>query len=78
MGMLCAPVRDERLAELKEETKVVPLFKGIMDLLEQMKLDMANFTIQQVRPVIVSRVLSTRSSNSESSWTLERERRTVW
>merc|ERR1712117_235845 len=25
-----------------------------MDLLEQMKLDMANFTIQQVRPVIVS------------------------
>merc|ERR1712012_302206 len=38
MGMLCAPVRDERLAELKEE----------------MKLDMANFTIQQVRPVIVS------------------------
>ena len=22
MGMLCAPVRDERLAELKEETKV--------------------------------------------------------
>jgi len=54
MGMLCAPVRDERLAELKEETKVVPLFRGIMDLLEQMKLDMANFTIQQVRPVIVS------------------------
>ena len=48
-GMLCAPVRDERLAELKEETKVVPLFRGIMDLLEQMKLDMANFTIQQVR-----------------------------
>merc|ERR1711981_781723 len=54
MGMLCAPVRDERLAELKQETKVVPLFRGIMDLLEQMKLDMANFTIQQVRPVIVS------------------------
>merc|ERR1719369_2562153 len=54
MGMLCAPVRDERLAELKEMTAVVPLFRGIMDLLEQMKLDMANFTIQQVRPVIVS------------------------
>jgi len=54
MAMLCAPVRDLRLAELKEMTEVVPLFKGIMDLLEQMKLDMANFTIQQVRPVIVS------------------------
>jgi len=54
MGMLCAPVRDDRLAELKEMKEVVPLFRGIMDLLEQMKLDMANFTIQQVRPVIVS------------------------
>lgn len=54
MGMLCAPVRDQRLEELKAMQEVVPLFRGIMDLLEQMKLDMANFTIQQVRPVIVS------------------------
>ena len=30
------------------------MFRGIMDLLEQMKLDMANFTFRQVRPVIVS------------------------
>ena len=49
--MLCAPVRDERLTELKEETNVMPLFRGIMDLLEQMKLDMGNFTIQQVKDV---------------------------
>jgi len=56
MGMLCAPVRDDQLASLKTMGggEVVALFKGIMELLEQMKLDMANFTIQQVRPVIVS------------------------
>jgi len=54
MAMLCAPVRDERLAELREMQEVVAVFRGIMDLLEQMKLDMANFTITQVRPVIVS------------------------
>jgi len=56
MGMLCAPVRDEQLAKLKDMKggDVVGLFRGIMDLLEVMKLDMANFTIQQVRPVIVS------------------------
>jgi hypothetical protein len=56
MGMLCAPVRDETLTELKnkKDGDVVGLFRGIMELLEQMKLDMANFTIQQVRPVIVS------------------------
>ena len=52
MGMLCAPVRDEALAALKVETDVVKLFKGIMETLELMKLDMANFTIQTIRPTI--------------------------
>ena len=52
MGMLCAPVRDEAIAALKTETDVVKLFKGIMDTIELMKLDMANFTIQTIRPTI--------------------------
>lgn len=52
MGMLCAPVRDDALAALKQETDVVKLFRGIMDTLELMKLDMANFTIQTIRPTI--------------------------
>merc|ERR1719225_1290687 len=50
--MLCAPVRDEALAALKTETDVVKLFRGIMETLELMKLDMANFTIQTIRPTI--------------------------
>jgi len=52
MGILCAPVRDEQIASLKEVTEVVPLFRGIMELLEMMKLDMANFTIQTIRGTI--------------------------
>ena len=52
MGMLCAPVRDEQIAALKQETDVVKVFKGIMETLETMKLDMANFTIQTIRPTI--------------------------
>lgn len=52
MGILCAPVRDEQIAALKEMTEVVPLFRGIMETLEIMKLDMANFTIQTVRSTI--------------------------
>jgi len=54
MSKLCAPVRDEEIDELKKMTEVVPLFKGIMETLKAMKLDMANFTIQQVRPLIMS------------------------
>merc|ERR1712045_314532 len=46
MGMLCAPVRDDKIAALKQETDVVKVFRGIMETLEIMKLDMANFTIQ--------------------------------
>merc|ERR1712012_1223933 len=52
MSMLCAPVRDEAIAALKLETDVVKLFRGIMDTIEMMKLDMANFTIQTIRPTI--------------------------
>ncbi|KAI1303004.1 T-complex protein 11-like protein 1 [Halotydeus destructor] len=52
MARLCAPVRDERIRELTQTSEVVPLFRGIMELLEVMKLDMANFTIQQMRPHI--------------------------
>jgi hypothetical protein len=52
MGILCAPVRDDQINALKEMTEVVPLFRGIMETLEMMKLDMANFTIQTVRGTI--------------------------
>jgi hypothetical protein len=54
MSMLCAPVRDDKIAELKTESQVVQIFKGIIETLELMKIDMANFTIQQARPMIVS------------------------
>jgi len=55
MGMLCAPVRDDDIQLLKTQTQVVPIFRGIMETLELMKIDMANFAIQQARPLIVSK-----------------------
>lgn len=54
MVKLCAPVRDDEIAALQTKTEVVPLFKGILSTLEHMRLDMANFTLQQARPFIVS------------------------
>jgi hypothetical protein len=53
MARLCAPVRDEQIRELTQSSEVITLFKGIVELLEIMKLDMANFTISQIRPQIV-------------------------
>ena len=49
MSKLCAPVRDEEISELRRIKDVVPLFQGIMKTMEHMKLDMANFMVQQVQ-----------------------------
>ncbi|WAR09029.1 T11L1-like protein [Mya arenaria] len=52
MAKLCAPARDDRIAKIKEMKNVVPLFKEILEVLDVMKMDLANFTIQQMRPYI--------------------------
>lgn len=52
MGKLCAPVRDEKIAELTQTTNVVDVFKGILETIDLMKIDMANFTISVMRPQI--------------------------
>ncbi|XP_069682529.1 T-complex protein 11-like protein 1 isoform X2 [Periplaneta americana] len=55
MGKLCAPVRDEKIKELTEIQGVVPMFRGILETLDLMKLDMANFTIDYFRPNIIAK-----------------------
>ncbi|GAB6018404.1 hypothetical protein CHUAL_000120 [Chamberlinius hualienensis] len=50
MAKLCAPVRDEKIRELVTCQDVIDTFKGIFETLDLMKLDMANFHIQAIRP----------------------------
>ncbi|XP_070541448.1 T-complex protein 11-like protein 1 [Ptychodera flava] len=52
MAKLCAPARDDEIKKLGEITDVVQLFKEIFRIIDLMKLDMANFTIQSMRPHI--------------------------
>ncbi|KAL3242182.1 hypothetical protein MRX96_047803 [Rhipicephalus microplus] len=54
MARMCAPIRDASIKELLEIKEVVPLFRGIMEQLTLMKMDMANFSIQLARPLIQS------------------------
>lgn len=51
---LCAPIRDELVMELKTTEDTFELFKGIFELVELMKMDMANFTLSQNRQLITS------------------------
>ncbi|KAH8032315.1 hypothetical protein HPB51_024092 [Rhipicephalus microplus] len=54
MARMCAPIRDASIKELLEIKEVVPLFRGIMEQLTLMKMDMANFSIKLARPLIQS------------------------
>ncbi|XP_077258928.1 T-complex protein 11-like protein 1 isoform X1 [Temnothorax americanus] len=54
MGKICAPVRDEKIKELSQQTDIVETFKGVMELLQLMRLDLANFTITMMRPNIIA------------------------
>ncbi|KAG9345686.1 hypothetical protein JZ751_008830 [Albula glossodonta] len=51
MGKLCAPVRDQDVKKLKETSpNIASMFKEIFRVLDLMKMDMVNFTIQSFRP----------------------------
>ncbi|XP_044007347.1 T-complex protein 11-like protein 1 isoform X2 [Aphidius gifuensis] len=54
MAKVCAPVRDDRIHDLTQCTDVVKTFKGIMETIQLMRLDLANFTISMMRPNIVA------------------------
>ncbi|CDQ83783.1 unnamed protein product, partial [Oncorhynchus mykiss] len=51
MGKLCAPVRDDEVKKLRESPdNVASMYKEIFRVLDLMKMDMVNFTIQSLRP----------------------------
>lgn len=52
LSKLCAPVRDDTIKMLKEEADLISLFRGTFELIDAMKIDMANFTLVSMRPVI--------------------------
>ncbi|XP_030070923.1 T-complex protein 11-like protein 2 isoform X2 [Microcaecilia unicolor] len=50
MGKLCAPVRDEDVKKLQTTGSIVQLLRDIFHVLDLMKMDMINYTIQNLRP----------------------------
>ncbi|NWU98264.1 T11L2 protein, partial [Upupa epops] len=52
MGKLCAPIRDNDIKQLKATDNIVELLRQIFHVLDLMKVDMANYTIQNLRPYL--------------------------
>ncbi|KAM3719521.1 T-complex protein 11-like protein [Dirofilaria immitis] len=52
LSRLCAPARDELVNDLRKKTDNIDMLKGVCELLDLMKLDMANFFMQFNRSVL--------------------------
>ncbi|NXT23301.1 T11L2 protein, partial [Syrrhaptes paradoxus] len=52
MGKLCAPIRDNDIKQLKATDNIVELLREIFRVLDLMKMDMANYMIQNLRPYL--------------------------
>lgn len=50
----CAPVRDEQVSKLSEIDDVVLTFRGILEVMDLMKLDMANCLLEAARNEVVT------------------------
>jgi hypothetical protein len=50
MLLLCAPIRDQSIREIAKMTDLVLAFERIMDILDLMLLDLANYRLKSLRP----------------------------
>lgn len=54
MAKSCAPVRDDEVAKLNEIEDVVLTFRGILEVMDLMKLDMANCLLDAARREVIT------------------------
>ncbi|XP_075065337.1 T-complex protein 11-like protein 2 isoform X2 [Mixophyes fleayi] len=50
MAKLCAPIRDDDVRKLKASDDIVQMLRDVFHVLDLMKMDMVNYTIQNIRP----------------------------
>ncbi|KAG4075765.1 hypothetical protein HA402_003591 [Bradysia odoriphaga] len=54
MAKSCAPVRDEQVAKLRDIDDIVDTFRGILETMSVMKLDMANCLLDSIRKDVIA------------------------
>ncbi|CAH8631751.1 unnamed protein product [Schistosoma rodhaini] len=52
MKQFCAPIRDQEIEDLRKINDPIDAFKNVFVVLDKMHMDLANFTIKQMRPYI--------------------------
>src|SRR5947208_10246778 len=52
MLKICAPVRDEQIQSLREMTNLSEIFQKMLEILDLMRLDLANYRLKMFRPYL--------------------------
>ncbi|KAI8999453.1 T-complex 11 [Gaertneriomyces semiglobifer] len=52
MLQLCAPVRDPHIRAIAQSPDYATAFERVLEVLEEMKIDLANYRLQSLRPVL--------------------------
>lgn len=52
MASLCAPIRDASIRQLNQLTDIVSVLEKMLEILDDMKLDLANYKLQTLRPYL--------------------------
>ncbi|XP_014261702.1 T-complex protein 11 homolog [Cimex lectularius] len=54
MKRLCAPIRDNDILKLSQVRDPVAMFRGIVEILDLMKLDMINYMLSGIKPYVMA------------------------
>ncbi|XP_014262351.1 T-complex protein 11-like protein 2 [Cimex lectularius] len=54
MKRICAPIRDSDILKLAQEKVPVKIFRGIVETLDLMKIDLINYTLSAIKPDVVA------------------------
>jgi hypothetical protein len=77
MTQLCAPVRDQSIRDIALLTDLASQFQKCLEILESMNLDLANYRLQSLAPVLKEQAVEVLSSFLISS-TSQRNSRLLW
>ncbi|TPX36381.1 hypothetical protein SmJEL517_g01451 [Synchytrium microbalum] len=81
MAQLCAPIRDAAIRTLAQIEDPVHAFEQILNVLEEMKLDLANYRLQALRPHLAQQAVEYERAKFDDALTkgsISLEKTTTW
>lgn len=81
MLQLCAPIRDSAIRSIAQSADLADAFERVLSILEDMKMDLANYRLQSLRPVLQKQAVEyerTKFDNALAVGDVTLDRTDVW